>query len=164
MALIKYKACDSEMSNKAAACPKCGHPNKESNYLSGGQVLFGLMFGIAAIWWLASSGSSSITTPDPKRIALESMELTDIAWKKDGFGNVMVMNATVKNNGSSAVKDVEIECDHSSNSGTKIDSNSKVIFEVVPAGQSIKVKDFNMGFIHSQAAATSCKITDVVLQ
>ena len=162
MALIRCKACGAEMSKKAAVCPKCGHPNKEANYLSGGQVLFGLAFGIAVIWWLASGSSGPGSAPDPKRVALQNMELADITWKKDGFGSVMVLSATIKNKGASAVKDVEIDCDHSSNSGTKIDSNSKVVYEIVPAGQSIQVKDFNMGFIHSQAASTNCKITDVV--
>jgi len=151
------------MSKKATACPKCGHPNKEANYLSGGQVIFGLALGFAVIWWLGSSGSGSVSAPNPKDAALGGMELADIAWKKDGFGNVMVMSATIRNNGSSPVKDVAIKCDHSSNSGTQIDSNSKVIYEVVAAGQSIKVRDFNMGFVHSQAASTNCKITDVVL-
>ena len=162
MALIKCKACGAEMSKKAAACPKCGHPNKEANYLSGGQVFWGFAIGIAVIWWLASGSSGSGSAPDPKRVALQSMELTDITWKKDGFGSVMVMSAAIKNNGASAVKDVEIDCDHSSNSGTKIDSNSKVVYEIVPPGQSIKIKEFNMGFIHSQAASTKCRISDVV--
>lgn len=162
MALTKCKACGAEMSKKAAACPKCGHPNKEANYLSGSQVFFGLAIATAVIWWLASSDSGSVSTPNPKRVALENMELTDITWKKDGFGSVMVMSATIKNNGASAVKDVEIDCDHSSNSGTKLDSNSGVVYEIVPAGKSVKINDFSMGFIHSQAASTNCKITDVV--
>lgn len=162
MALIKCKACNSEMSKQASACPKCGHPNKEANYLSGGQVLLGFGIAIAAIWWLASGNSSSVSTPDPKRTALASMELVDVAWKKDGFGSVMVMSATIKNRGAASVKDVEIDCTHSSNSGTKIDSNSEIIYEIVPAGQSIQIKDFSMGFIHSQASSTSCRITDLV--
>ena len=61
MALTKCKACGAEMSKKAPICPKCGHPNKEANYLSGGQVLMGFAVAIAAIWFMATrdSGSSS---------------------------------------------------------------------------------------------------------
>lgn len=150
------------MSRRAAACPHCGHPNKEANYLSDGQVLLGLAFSVLVIWWLASDGGGSISSPNPASVALDSMELSDVSWGKDGFGSVMVMSATIRNNGSIGVKDITVECKHSSNSGTKIDSNSQVIYEIVPPGQSIKVKEFNMGFIHSQAASTNCKIKDVV--
>jgi hypothetical protein len=58
--LIKCKACGHEISEKATSCPSCGNPNKPSNYLSGGQVLFYLGLGLAVIWWM---GSRSISTP-----------------------------------------------------------------------------------------------------
>jgi hypothetical protein len=56
MSLIKCKTCDGEMSRKAEVCPKCGHPNKEASYLSGGQVLGGLVLAGIVIWWLAGGG------------------------------------------------------------------------------------------------------------
>ena len=51
-------------------------------------------------------------------------------------------------------------CTHSAPSGTEIDSNTRTIYELVPAGSKKVVKDFNMGFIHSQAASTYCQIVD----
>ena len=56
MALTKCKACGSVVSRKAPACPACGHPNKEANYLSGRQVVSALIVGGAAIWWFAGGG------------------------------------------------------------------------------------------------------------
>lgn len=100
---------------------------------------------------------------DPKDTAISSMKLDKWSWKKGGFDNVMLLNAKIKNEGMQDVKDIEIECAHSSNSGTRIDSNKKVIYELVKAGKTIKIKDFSMGFIHSQASSTSCRITDLVL-
>ncbi|GMV31883.1 MAG: hypothetical protein AMXMBFR59_40080 [Rhodanobacteraceae bacterium] len=56
MPMTSCKACSTALSCKATACPQCGHPNKEANYLSGRQVLSGLIVGGAAIWWFASGG------------------------------------------------------------------------------------------------------------
>lgn len=56
---IKCSNCGEEISQKAPTCPKCGHPNKTANHLSGGQVILYLGIGIAVIWWLASGGTSS---------------------------------------------------------------------------------------------------------
>ena len=56
MTLIKCNACGSELSRKAPACPKCGHPNKESNNLSGGQIVGGLIAAAIGVWWFAGGG------------------------------------------------------------------------------------------------------------
>ena len=55
---IKCSNCGEEISQKAPACPKCGHPNKTANHLSGGQVLLYLGIGIVVIWWLASGSTN----------------------------------------------------------------------------------------------------------
>ncbi len=71
MALKKCKECSTEMSPKASACPKCGHPNKEVNHLSGGQVLGGLLIGGIVIWWFASGGFDSQVASDMSKIEAE---------------------------------------------------------------------------------------------
>lgn len=53
MSLKKCKACGTEMSRKATACPKCGEPNKEASNLSGGRVLSIFVLASIAIWWYA---------------------------------------------------------------------------------------------------------------
>lgn len=75
----------------------------------------------------------------------------------------MEADFVVKNKSKYDVKDIEIECTHSANSGTKIDSNKRVAYEIFKANKNKKLKDFNMGFIHSQATSTSCSITDLVV-
>ena len=74
---------------------------------------------------------------------------------------MMIVDFTINNPTIYRVKDLEIECTHFAPSGTKIDSNTRTIYEIVePKGKKV-VKDMNMGFIHSQAATTSCHITDL---
>lgn len=75
MALMMCKACNSEMSRKAPTCPKCGHPNKEANYLSGGQVFGGLFLAGIAIWWFAGGGFDKQVESDMAKI--ENQVATD---------------------------------------------------------------------------------------
>jgi hypothetical protein len=75
----------------------------------------------------------------------------------------MIADFEVHNPSNYAVKDIEVTCTHFGKSGTQIDSNRRTIYEVVPANERKIVKDFNMGFIHSQTFETSCKVTDLEL-
>ncbi|MDV5201993.1 hypothetical protein [Acinetobacter baumannii] len=98
----------------------------------------------------------------PKEDALKNTVL-DYDWSKGGFDSVMLVDFKIKNNSKYDIKDITVECEHYSNSKTKIDSNSRVIYEIVKAGETKTVKQFNMGFIHSQAASSGCGITDLVV-
>jgi hypothetical protein len=57
----------------------------------------------------------------------------DFKWSKGGFENVMLANSTITNGSDRAVKDVTITCTHYAPSGTKIDSNTRTLYEVVSA-------------------------------
>ncbi len=171
MTMAKCRECATEVSDEAKSCPKCGisKPVKKTSMLV--KILAGL-FGLAILSNIiggmngGSSSQSSGTEAakiDPKTEALSAVKLDKWDWHKGGFDSIMMLNATIKNDGSREVKDIEIECTHSSNSGTRIDSNKKVIYELVKAGKSVRIKDFSMGFIHGQAASTNCQITDLVL-
>jgi hypothetical protein len=101
--------------------------------------------------------------PDPQQAALSNIELKNLSWHKAGFDSIMEVTVTFVNRGARSVKDIELTCEHVSNSGTRIDSNKRTIYEIVPALKSKSVKNFNMGFIHSQAVKTSCFVSDLVL-
>lgn len=86
MALTKCKACRTAMSRKASACPACGHPNEESNYLSGRQILSGLLVGGGAIWWFAGGGFHKQVATNISRIetqvATDAVNQYDIAKRQ----------------------------------------------------------------------------------
>jgi zinc-ribbon domain len=174
MAIAQCRECGTEVSDQAKTCPKCGvsAPVKKTSFLVklilgviGIAVLGNVVSGLVGESAPRNAGSTPPVVPqlDPKEQALNSVRLEKFGWKKGGFDNIMMLSTTIKNEGTRDVKDIEIKCKHASNSGTKIDSNTKVIFEVVKAGKTLRIKDFSMGFIHSQAASTSCDITDLVL-
>jgi hypothetical protein len=99
----------------------------------------------------------------PREAALWTVSITKYSWYKSGFDNIMMLNVTIENYGKGPVKDIEITCTHSAKSGTVIDRNQKTIYETFPPGRSRTIRDFNMGFIHSQAEQTFCKITDLAV-
>jgi hypothetical protein len=168
MALVNCKECGNEVSKTAKTCPKCGAAVAQS-YGCGTLILVVFVVMILASLFSSPSGTptSSSSGPSPsevKNLVMAKMDLKKLHWNKGGFDNVMILNTTLVNGSDHDVKDVEITCDHFSNSGTKIDSNKRTIYEIVKAGKSRRVNDFNMGIIHSQAASTNCSVTDLVVQ
>ena len=75
----------------------------------------------------------------------------------------MLADFVIRNNGPQSIKDVEIRCTHSANSGTAIDSNTRTIYEIVKPHAVKRVLKFSMGFISDQATSSSCVITDFTL-
>lgn len=170
MALIKCKECGTEVSSKAESCPKCGAKVKPKGMGCGTLIaIIFLAVVMVSIFSMgnhttSSSPASSPPAADPKQTALTNLEIKELNWHKGGFENVMLVDVTFLNKGTRDVKDIELTCEHYSNSGTRIDSNKRVIYEIVPARKSKSVKDFGMGFIHSQATKTSCSVTDLALK
>jgi hypothetical protein len=102
--------------------------------------------------------------PQPDRwTAIHDLELTDLRWKKGGFDNVMLATFSFHNKNQFDVKDISVICEHSSPSGTKIDSNRRTIYEIIKANGKKTFREFNMGWIHSQATRSSCWVDDLVI-
>jgi uncharacterized paraquat-inducible protein A len=58
---INCESCGTQISQKAITCPSCGHPNKDSQNLSGGQVIMGLAVAFCVIYYLANGGTMPFT-------------------------------------------------------------------------------------------------------
>jgi hypothetical protein len=111
-----------------------------------------------------ATADSKIAAPapaDPHLAALQNTKLEKFSWYKDGFGSVMIANFTIRNDGDVAVKDIEIQCVHSAPSGTVIDQNTRTIYDLIPAHKTRTFRNFNMGFIDSQASRSNCQIEDL---
>lgn len=165
MALINCKECGNQVSTQAKNCPTCGAKMPKQT-----SVITWIIVGIIGVVVMAnifgesnnSDGSSASSPISDKQQALNDVKL-DFNWSKGGFDSIMMVDLKVQNNGQRDIKDFEVTCEHQSNSGTKIDSNDRVVYEVVKAGETKNFKEFNMGFIHSQAKSTSCGITDLTV-
>jgi hypothetical protein len=99
----------------------------------------------------------------PLEEAHKKTTITKFEWRKGGFDNIMIADFTIKNTSSSDVKDLQIRCTHAAKSGTEIDTNTRTIYEIVPAGKQKKFSNFHMGFIHDQASRSGCDIVSLEL-
>lgn len=106
--------------------------------------------------------STNIAHKPTKADIFDKVKL-DFSWNSGGFGSVMMADFTVKNTSKMDIKDIIIRCDHYSKSDTKIDSNTREIYEIFEANSQKHYPDFNMGFIHSQVNSSSCYIKDFEL-
>jgi hypothetical protein len=95
--------------------------------------------------------------------ASKQTKILKFSWSKEGFGNVMMANFTVRNNSPYDIKDLEIQCEHSAPSGTVIDSNTRTIYEIVKANSTRTFQGVSMGFIASQVAESGCHIVSLNL-
>lgn len=135
-------------------------------FYSGVLFAFALGFALVAPPKDAATATASTKPAESKPAVLtRSQKLANIrigglSWKKDGFGAVMMATFVIYNDNVVPVKDVEVTCTHSANSGTVIDSNSRTVYEVVQPNMWRSVVGMNMGFIHTAAAKTDCKVTD----
>jgi len=98
---------------------------------------------------------------DPKPILMGQVELK-FSWYKEAFDTVMIASFTITNPTEYGFKDFEVTCTHSAPSGTTIDSNTRTIYQAVLPRSTKRVRDFDMGFINSQATSSYCRITNLV--
>jgi hypothetical protein len=157
MAMTKCRECSTEISTKADSCPKCGAKRKRWGI---GRVLLWGIGGLVVLGWLGNligshgSGSAAGSTPRDK-VAMS------FSSSKGGFGSILMLDITLTNKNTFAVKDIEIDCDGYGGSGTKIDHNNKTMYERLEPGETRTFKQFNMGFLNSQVSSSRCGVQSV---
>jgi len=156
--LTKCKGCGNEISKNAKVCPNCGEPAPKKTSFLTWLVLILFIIGIFNIDTTTTGSSSAPKTA--KELARELVSIEKFNWSKEGFGNIMEASFKIKNDSKYTIKDIEIECDHYSKSGTKIDSNTRTIYDIVKPNSTRRFSKFNMGFIHSQVDTSRCGIID----
>jgi DNA-directed RNA polymerase subunit RPC12/RpoP len=165
VAMINCAECGNQISSQAAACPKCGaKPKKKTSVFM--QVVLGI-FGLVVTAAMIGHDKKPTTMQGqpPGVIAPEVHTKTtlddltlDFEWEASGFGNIAVIGGTIKNDGPTAVKDLQIKCEGFAASGTKIDTNKRPLYQLVEAGKTVKFSKLNMGFINQQVKSSSCGI------
>lgn len=146
------RACNNLTSKTALRCPKCGASARK---LSLGKVA-GIGFLVLVV--LAIFGQSPDKHEAAKPAAAPTLVTLDYEWRTKLGGSIMEADIAIRNGSDAPIKDVRIECNHFAPSGTKIDSNSRTIYEIVRAHETLRKSDVNMGFINSQAKSSTCVI------
>ena len=91
------------------------------------------------------------------------VDMESFSWHRDGFDTVMVASFQIRNRLDRDIVDVEVTCDLYAPSGTRIDTQRATIYERFPANSTRWIRDFNMGFAHSQATQARCSVRGVRL-
>lgn len=131
------------------------------------KILTGFVFvlGFGALVVFASHNKSGISNTSSQQPKLSPLALakrdTILASKTRIEGPILMADFSIQNTGKNVVKDIEITCRHRAPSGTEIDRNTRVIYEIVRPGETKQFFDFNMGFVHSQVATTRCELADL---
>lgn len=90
-------------------------------------------------------------------------EVVKVVGRKAAFGSVLIIDITLHNRALSHLKDFEIECEVTGNSGTTIGTARKTLYEMVEARKTRKFRNVNMGFINAQAARFGCDVVNVAI-
>lgn len=95
--------------------------------------------------------------------ATENPELLGASIEKmsgniGGFGNILFVNVTIRNDALSHLKDFQITCSILGNSGSEIGSVSRTLYETVEARSSKSFKRLNMGFVDQQLSTFRCAV------
>jgi hypothetical protein len=98
------------------------------------------------------------TRAENARLA-SALVIDDFQWEKGGFGSIMTASFKITNTGTVPLKDITIECRHTAPSGTQIDKNTRIIYELIQPGETKEFRAFNMGFINSQVSSSVPVIT-----
>ena len=80
---------------------------------------------------------------------------------KGGFDTILMMRGTIRNPSPYVIRDPRITCKMVAPSGTSFGDATATLYERIDPGQTIKVRDLNFGFVHSQAYGVGCTITDL---
>lgn len=104
------------------------------------------------------------TSPFSKMLAVREKVVFNVTrWEKGGFDNIAFVWAIIENKSEHSFKDIEIECDFNGQSGTRLSTGKKTVYEAFPAKSTRKINRFSMGLIHSQVSNGSCRIGDLVV-
>lgn len=96
----------------------------------------------------------SFATQNPE----QAMQVEKVEGRMEGFGNVLVIDITLRNDSLSNLKDFHLKCDSKGPSGTKLGVNSTVLYETVNARETRTFRKVNMGLLNYQATSTYCEV------
>lgn len=166
MALKKCDDCGQELSSAAKACPHCGRPVKKPTSLLTWCIGAVMLYVIIS----AIMDSSDVGTPSPaaqarsaRETALAATQLHVSSWHRGGFENVLLVDFEITNGNPQPVKDLKVTCTAFGKSETRVDSNTRVVYDVIPPKSKKAFKAFNMGLLHPQAHTLNCEIAALAL-
>ena len=101
---------------------------------------------------LASGADYSRKNPE------QGMQVEKVVGRKGGFGNVLMIDITLRNKSIINLKDFQISCESKGPSGSVVGVNDIVLYEVVNANETRTFRKVNTGLLNQQAQSTNCQV------
>lgn len=92
------------------------------------------------------------------------MVVEKVRPRRGGFGTVMLVDFTLRNDSLSDLKDFHITCVGKGRSGSDVDRNSIILYEFVSARRTRTIRDVNMGLVNPQVASTTCTVDEATIR
>ena len=147
---IVCEKCNSTYLKSDKACKNCGHKPRP-------RLIKILLYIAIVIVVIAVMVAGTNTSEGNSGVSNVDFEAT---WEKTGFGSILIFKSIeITNKNPFDIKDIKVECDYLTKTGTKIDSGSVTIYEFVRANKSKIFHNIQVGFTHSKTESISCKIT-----
>ena len=188
--LTTCKTCGQQIAKTAKTCPSCGAKHKPPTSAKAWVALGLVITVVLSIVYQTPMTEEEIAQREAERAEraaeraereaqreaeraakrelllaakrlIDQVELDVLSWERGGFDNVMILDAKITNTSPATVRDPLVRCQLFGASGTEISRVERVIYQKVPRGESITVRDHNMGLINSQAQKAFCKVVDV---
>lgn len=91
--------CTAEIPKQSQACPLCGHPNKQANYLPGWFVLSSLTVVFFVIWLLSGGGvdvskNESFVPKQTSSSAISSKDIKTVTATDEALGLCLILKGT----------------------------------------------------------------------
>jgi len=98
---------------------------------------------------------------EAKPNAMRDLVIKKTSWEKGGFGSVGLHSFSVYNRSkTNSYKDITFKFIYYAPSNTEIGSTEKVIYQSFPEGKTVRIRDFNTGFIDQQASAARVEVVE----
>ena len=99
---------------------------------------------------------------DVKQNPKSYLELRVIGWENAAFGTVGVYNLNIKNTSNLPIQDIVLKFTYYGESGTILNTNEATIYKIIKPKSTLKERNFNAGFKHSQGVTCNVEIIGAV--
>lgn len=86
------------------------------------------------------------------------LEIEVVSWENGGFGTVGIYNLNIKNTSKLPIQDIIIKFTYFGESGTVLNTNEATIYKIIKPKSTLKERNFNAGFKHSQGVTSKVEI------
>lgn len=102
--------------------------------------------------------------PPPAPLPKERVHVTNTKWRTEElqFGRMAYVTVDARNDNDFPVRDVMFDCEELGPSGSIITGVGTTFYDIIPAHQTRRTPEMDIGRIHDQTASIRCSVINVM--